>query len=430
MALYTNEMIDQLRWLNRELQLTRDVAILSLASLAETRDNETGAHILRTQRYVLALCRRLQARPEYATALDERTVELIYKSAPLHDIGKVGVPDAVLQKPGRLTDEEFAIMKRHPDLGRDALLAAERKFGETLFLRHAKDIAWTHHERWDGTGYPRGIAGADIPLSGRLMALADVYDALISRRVYKEAFPHAKSREIILAGRGTHFDPAVVDAFLAEEEEFQAHRGGVRGQPHRAARVALAGGGAAGSRARLSSRTVRRPRRAVARPGKITRIDRAGSGQRACSETGLAQISRAGSRSRASASRLSMSTVRARLPCSSWDTWAGVTPQAAATWARVRPRWLRITRRGGGTVQDGLGHLGRKDLFAAVGQALGKGGEGGGVAGVLGLADQLFVFLDGQHGKGRASVPFQDLGAHRYTSLRCAISVSRMTSRP
>ncbi len=220
MARYTNSMIDGLRRLNTELKLTRDVTILSLASLAETRDEDTGAHILRTQRYVLVLCNHLKTLPEYAEDLTEETVDLLYKSSPLHDIGKVGIPDAVLLKPGRLTEEEFVIMKSHATLGKNSLARAEKSLGETSFLRHAKEIAWTHHEKWDGSGYPRGLKGEDIPLSGRLMALADVYDALISRRVYKEPFSHEKSKGIILEGRGTHFDPRLIDAFLAVEEDF------------------------------------------------------------------------------------------------------------------------------------------------------------------------------------------------------------------
>lgn len=205
----------------RELAVAQDVTIHSLASLAETRDNETGGHILRTQRYVLALARQLADHPRYGEALDEKTVNLFFKSAPLHDIGKVGVPDAILHKPGKLTDEEFDTMKTHCELGYQSLLKAEKLFEMEVrpsFLTHAKDIARTHQEKWDGSGYPQGLKGEEIPLSGRIMAVADVYDALICKRVYKPAFPHEKAVAIISEGRGSHFDPDVVDAFLEIQE--------------------------------------------------------------------------------------------------------------------------------------------------------------------------------------------------------------------
>ncbi len=204
-----------------ELKLTQDVTIQSLASLAETRDNETGGHIRRTQMYVGALARYLSTQPGYEQ-FDERTVDLMTKSAPLHDIGKVGVADRILLKPDKLTDEEFAEMKKHPTLGRDALLRAEQMLGSTSsFLQLAREIAYSHHEKWDGTGYPDGVQGDAIPLPGRIMAIADVYDALISKRCYKPAFSHEKAVEIICEGRGKHFDPALVDAFVACADEFR-----------------------------------------------------------------------------------------------------------------------------------------------------------------------------------------------------------------
>jgi response regulator RpfG family c-di-GMP phosphodiesterase len=215
-------MVKGLRETTEEIRLTRDVSILTLASLAETRDNETGAHILRTQRYVKALAEHLKTHPRFADALTEENIELLYKSAPLHDIGKVGIPDSILLKPDKLTVEEFEIMKGHAILGADALRIAERELGSNSFLSFAREIARTHHEKWDGRGYPAGLAGDDIPVSGRLMALADVYDALISERVYKAAFSHKKARGIILDGDGSHFDPDVVQAFLGVEAEFQA----------------------------------------------------------------------------------------------------------------------------------------------------------------------------------------------------------------
>ncbi len=221
MAELTNQMIEELSVKSDEVLLTQDASILGMATLAEARDNETGAHILRTQRYVKLLAQHLQSHPAHSGYLSDDVIELLYKSAPLHDIGKVGIPDAILLKPDRLTDDEFVIMKTHATIGADALATAQERLGTTSFLRLAQEIAATHHEKWDGSGYPNGLSGGQIPLSGRLMALADVYDALICKRHYKPAFTHEKSRAIILEGRGTHFDPDVVDAFLALEEEFQ-----------------------------------------------------------------------------------------------------------------------------------------------------------------------------------------------------------------
>ena len=221
MALHTNEMIQRIRARTNELNRTRDVTILTLASLAETRDNETGAHILRTQRYVKALAERLRTHPRFASALDDETIDQLYKSAPLHDIGKVGIPDSILLKPGKLTDEEFTVMKGHAKIGADALEISEKEFGSNSFLRLAREISLTHHEKWDGSGYPAGLRGDEIPVSGRLMAVADVYDALISKRVYKPAFSHEKAMEIIREGRGRHFDPDVIAAMEAIEETFR-----------------------------------------------------------------------------------------------------------------------------------------------------------------------------------------------------------------
>ena len=220
MAKYTNIMVDGLKKQTEELRKTRDTTILTLASLAETRDNETGNHILRTQRYIKCLARQLAGQEAFKDDLNPETIDSIFKSAPLHDIGKVGIPDHILLKPGKLTDEEFVIMKTHAQLGADSLLIAEKRLGSNYFLRLAREIALTHHEKWDGSGYPKGLEGIKIPLSGRLMAVADVYDALISKRVYKPALSHKKAREIILRGRGTHFDPDIVDIYLEIEEEF------------------------------------------------------------------------------------------------------------------------------------------------------------------------------------------------------------------
>jgi len=207
----------------RDLAALQDVTILAMASLAETRDSDTGNHIRRTQHYVRAMARKLQVHPRFGYFLTDQTIDLLYKSAPLHDIGKVGIPDRILLKPGRFTPDEFEIMKTHTTLGRDAIVAAEKQLGmEVDFLHHAKDIAYYHQEKWDGSGYPEGLSGDAIPISARLMAVADVYDALISRRVYKEGMPHEKAVSIIREGRGSHFDPDMVDAFLELEDEFRA----------------------------------------------------------------------------------------------------------------------------------------------------------------------------------------------------------------
>ena len=207
----------------KEVQVVQDVTIMAMGSLAETRDNETGNHIRRTQHYVRALAKKLQANGKFARYLDDATIELLFKSAPLHDIGKVGIPDAILLKPGKLTPEEFEIMKTHTTLGRDAILAAEKTLDSpSSFLRYAREIAHYHQEKWDGSGYPQGLKGEQIPISARLMAIADVYDALISRRVYKPAFPHEKAVAIILEGRDRHFDPDMTDAFAGMAEEFRS----------------------------------------------------------------------------------------------------------------------------------------------------------------------------------------------------------------
>jgi putative two-component system response regulator len=207
----------------KQISVVQDVTIMAMASLAETRDNETGNHIRRTQHYVRVLALELRKQPKFTAVLDDATVELLFKSAPLHDIGKVGIPDAILLKPGKLTPEEFEVMKTHTRLGRDAIVAAEALLDEPVsFLEYAREIAYSHQEKWDGTGYPEGLAGERIPLSARLMAVADVYDALISRRCYKPPVPHDQAVEIIREGRGKHFDPQVVDSFLAIEEACRA----------------------------------------------------------------------------------------------------------------------------------------------------------------------------------------------------------------
>lgn len=207
----------------RENDLTQLASIRALAHLAEIRDPETGNHILRTQGYVQRLAEELSRVPRFAATLSPTYIGLLARSAPLHDIGKVGIPDQILLKPGRLDEGEMAVMRTHAALGSAAIEQAERDVLEPLpFLAVAKEIARWHHERWDGNGYPDGLAGEAIPLSARLMAIADVFDALISPRVYKAPMSFAQAREIIGAGRGQHFDPAVAEAFLDAFDDFVA----------------------------------------------------------------------------------------------------------------------------------------------------------------------------------------------------------------
>jgi putative two-component system response regulator len=205
-----------------ENNLTQTVTIRALAHLAETRDPETGYHIHRTQDYVGALARELKNHPRFTDFLSESNIELLIKSAPLHDIGKVGIPDHVLLNQGKLTPEEWLIMKTHAKLGSDAIENAEEDAEQPLaFLTLAKEIAHWHHERWDGTGYPDGLVGDEIPVSARLMALADVFDALISPRVYKEPMSPETARTIIVEEGGYHFDPDIVEAFVACYDQFK-----------------------------------------------------------------------------------------------------------------------------------------------------------------------------------------------------------------
>lgn len=204
------------------LQATQ-VVVFALATLSEMRDSDTESHMLRVQRYVRALCAQLQTQASHAEVLTPTYVEMLITSVPIYDMGTVGIPDRILLKPGRLDADEMAIMKTHTTIGRDTIEAAERRLGhEVPFLVCAKQIAHSHQEKWDGSGYPQGLAGDDIPIAARLMALADVYDALICKRVYKPAFPNDEAVAIILAGKGQHFDPDVVDAFVACQHEFLA----------------------------------------------------------------------------------------------------------------------------------------------------------------------------------------------------------------
>ena len=204
-----------------EISAIQEVTISALASLAETRDSDTGNHIKRTQHYVKLLAQHLQKNPKFAPFLDDTMIKTLFMSAPLHDIGKVGIPDSILLKPGRFTPEEFEIMKTHTTLGAEAIARAEEDLGfEVKFLKIAKEITLYHQEKFDGSGYPEGLKGEQIPLSARIMAVADVYDALISKRVYKEPVSHEKGVAIMREGRGTHFDPDIFDAFLEIQDTF------------------------------------------------------------------------------------------------------------------------------------------------------------------------------------------------------------------
>ena len=206
----------------RDAARLQDATVMTMATLAEAHDPGVGAHLRRTRNYVAALARQLRFNAAYTAELTNENIALLHRAAPLHDIGKVGVPEAILLKPGKLSDSEIAQMQQHTVIGRDAIAALEQLAGPSQFLRYAREIAWSHQEKWDGSGYPQGLRGAAIALSARLMAVADVYDALICERSYRPAFTHETAVELIRQGRGEHFDPDVVDAMLAVEEQFKA----------------------------------------------------------------------------------------------------------------------------------------------------------------------------------------------------------------
>ena len=207
----------------REKTNAQRLMVQTLLSLTETRDAETGRHSRRTQQYARLLAEPLSSHPAFRDYLTKDRVDLLSRLAPLHDIGKVGVPDAVLNKPGKLTPEETVQMRRHPELGRDVILRAESRVGvrDDATLQLAKDIVYTHHERWDGKGYPQGLSGVDIPIPGRIMAVVDVYDAVHARSLYCASSSHEETVKVIEGGRGTHFDPDVVDAFLKVSQDFE-----------------------------------------------------------------------------------------------------------------------------------------------------------------------------------------------------------------
>lgn len=217
-----DELIARIRTGERVLSLdTRDVTIFMLAKLVESRDPETGQHIERVQAYCRILAQQLAKSEELSGVIDANFIRLLHQTSPLHDIGKVGIPDHILLKPGKLDKQEFEVMKSHASIGGQTLQAALDKFPTADYLTMARDIALTHHERFDGAGYPNGLAGREIPLSGRIVAVADVYDALTSTRVYREAWTHDKARQTVVSGAGSHFDPIIAKAFLDSEAQFQ-----------------------------------------------------------------------------------------------------------------------------------------------------------------------------------------------------------------
>lgn len=224
-AIRTAEILHQAKKLARQEQSlinAQRATITAFCVLAEARDNETGNHIRRTQHYIKALATRLRDQRRGAGELDDETIELLFMSAPLHDVGKVAIPDAILHKPGKLNETEWLIMRRHCDLGRDAIALTDAELdSDASFLRCGREIAYGHHEHWDGSGYPLGATGTDIPLSARLMAAADVYDALISARIYKPAFTHETAFTMMIKERGKHFDPDIIDAMLSAEQQFR-----------------------------------------------------------------------------------------------------------------------------------------------------------------------------------------------------------------
>jgi putative two-component system response regulator len=218
-----SELIARVQTAERILSIeTRDVMIFAMAQLAESRDPETGAHLERVRAYSRLLAQHLSGVEKFRAEITTEYKRLIYLTSPLHDIGKVGIPDCVLLKPGRLNDQEFAIMKTHTTLGEQTMEAVLRQFPGVKFVQMGRDVAAGHHERFDGTGYPRGLSGESIPLCARIVAVADVYDALTSKRVYKEAFDHYVARSLIVGEAGTQFDPDVVDAFVKNEARFVA----------------------------------------------------------------------------------------------------------------------------------------------------------------------------------------------------------------
>ncbi|MZQ99522.1 MAG: HD domain-containing protein [Acidaminobacter sp.] len=214
---FMNQMIEK----EKEIVESRLATIYSLVKLAEMRDDDTGAHIVRVSKFSRLIAEKMKSNEKYKEYLSDTNIDDLAKAAPLHDIGKVGIPDYILSKPGKLSDEEFDIMKKHTTIGASTLNEVRKKFPDNNFIILGAKIALTHHEKWDGTGYPNGLVGEEIPLSGRIMAIADVYDALRSKRAYKPPYSHMETIEIIRNDSGKHFDPEIVEVFLKNEAEFE-----------------------------------------------------------------------------------------------------------------------------------------------------------------------------------------------------------------
>lgn len=218
---YRREEFEQISRKEQELSDAKMATIYGLVKLAEYRDDSSGAHVERVALFTATLANKLRKLEKYINYIDDDYVDNIAKASTLHDIGKVGIPDSILLKPGKLSPEEFEIMKTHPIIGAKTLLDVKKKYPDNKFLGLGINITSFHHEKWDGTGYPRGLRGEKIPLSARIMAIVDVYDAVRSERVYKEAYSHKESIEILKEGRGTYFEPLILDVFLENEKEFE-----------------------------------------------------------------------------------------------------------------------------------------------------------------------------------------------------------------
>ena len=210
----------QSHWHREAFVEAQDAIIDSLAKLSEYRDPETGAHLLRLKKYCALICRKLSETDQFRDLVSAEFTDDLVRSSPLHDIGKVGIPDAILKKPGKLTEEEFAVMKNHAKIGGDTLRSVYEQYPSQSFIKCGMDVAYGHHEKWDGSGYPQGLSGTDIPLAARILALVDVYDALTCRRVYKAPIPRDQAKAMIIQGGGSHFDPDIVAAFISIEDQF------------------------------------------------------------------------------------------------------------------------------------------------------------------------------------------------------------------
>ncbi len=221
LRIYNDHLEELVRQKVAEISASQMATLYALVKLAESRDDETGEHIGRTSEYCRLAATKLWQREAHPEKINASFIENITKASPLHDIGKVGIPDRILLKPGKLTPEEFEIMKTHTLIGYETLAGVEKEYKMNAFIRTGMEIALCHHEKWDGSGYPNGLKGKEIPIAARIMALADVYDALRSRRVYKEGFSHEKSAAIIEQGSGSHFDPLLVEIFLENQQEFR-----------------------------------------------------------------------------------------------------------------------------------------------------------------------------------------------------------------